>query len=132
MAELLRVTQVLGPFAGYGHIEKPVLDWAAARGTMVHGYCNCIIKGLPDIDDIVITERHTDDEKKMITQAKGYVNSFRKWLPVEKHITLPDRFEDHELGITGECDGIWIDEFYATIFKLKFGQYIRRGKICQR
>jgi hypothetical protein len=24
-------------------------------------------------------------------------------------------------------NGIWIDEFYATIFKLKFGQYIRKG-----
>lgn len=95
MDGLLRITQILKPFSGYGHIDQAVLDKAADRGTRVHCACNAIIQHLsyPEEDD-----------------TKGYIESFKKWELENKHITLPKRFEDKELGITGECDGIWVDK----------------------
>lgn len=122
MDGLLRVTEILKPFAGYGHIPQDILDNAAARGTMVHQYCNAIVQGFPDIETVILdeTDPFYEDKKKRLDQAKLYVNSFRKWEPEKKTIFFPSRFNDTDLGITGECDGLWKDkEMGWILFDLK-------------
>lgn len=88
-----RVSAVLSPFAGYGNIDKAVLENAAYRGTCVHESIDAIIEGFePD---------------PLENGWELYVDSFRKWNVGKRYIAKPNRFYDDEFMITGECDAIY-------------------------
>ena len=88
---LTRVTTVLQPFSGYGQIPKDILIKAAERGTKVHKVLEGFMLGYG---------LHANDD-----ETKGYVQSALKWwgkgYPI---IAMEKRFNDEELGITGQCD----------------------------
>jgi len=107
-SDYLRVTDVLSPFSGVASIPKDILKRASERGTAVHEYCTAIIQGMPLID---VDEAH-----------KGYIKSFGQWYcDIDyKDFEFPDRFYDHDLMITGECDVIYdncIDGWTLVDFK---------------
>ncbi|MBW1713854.1 MAG: hypothetical protein JRJ59_11970 [Deltaproteobacteria bacterium] len=91
MDTLPSVTQVLSPFADFSGVRPEVLDNAARRGRQVHAICSAIVQGLwvPEIPE----------------DCAGYVESFRRWLPVvEKVIFCEKRLADEALGFKGKPD----------------------------
>ena len=100
-----RVTSVIFPFSGLTKVDPEILRKAAARGTAVHDYCNCLIAELPcdTIDDTYM----------------GYIDSFNLWAEGKKFLLHPGRWFDDELMITGECDGIYEMDGEFILFDLK-------------
>ena len=90
-----RVTTILSPFSGYGHIDRGVLERAADRGTKVH---NMILALQHDL------ETFNDDDS-----LQGYIESYSSWVEGKKKFQFPERFYDDELMMTGECDCIYKD-----------------------
>jgi len=104
--EYLRVSEVLYPFSGLGTIDKSIVDNAARRGTKVHKICEAIIEGLGEIG--------VDDE------AKGYVESFKKWWLLGHEVyCMEHRFWDDTHDITGQVDLIIENEDGLSIVDLK-------------
>lgn len=92
--ELPRVTEILKPFSNIEYIKPDILKNAAARGTLVHGYCAAIAK------DAWLPESMIDQE------LKGYVKSFNLWKDAQvlKFPIVEKRFQDDKAGFTGQLD----------------------------
>ncbi len=120
-----RVSEVLAPFSGYGDIDADILDNAASRGTLVHHYCNLILKG-EDIfslkDDINLYARNSEHAMREYEKACGFLNSFEKWYKGFEFIQTPDRFYCDDLMLTGECDLIAKNDSGFTLIDLKTSQ----------
>lgn len=86
------VTTVLGPFAGFGHINPDVLEHAARRGTRVHTGALCYALNLP----CFILEE----------EDLGYFESFRNWFDdnVDEVLAVEKLMVDEELGFFGHVD----------------------------
>lgn len=97
MPDLVRVSTILSPFSGLSKIDPEVLKKAAERGTRVHNSCDAIAKNLGHF--------YGADET-----VDGYVKSFEQWYKPGLTILKPQRFECHEIGLTGEVDGIYADD----------------------
>lgn len=101
-----RVTDILKPFNGLGHIDPTVLQVAANRGTRVHQACEAIVKGLGDWT--------------VTPDIKGYIDSFMKWWDKgHKVLATERRFYCSELLITGQLDYIIEYETGPIILDLK-------------
>ena len=86
------VTQVLEPFTDFSAVPPEVLEYAAERGTRVHGYCAAIASGLWIPGGI-------DDE------CAGYVASFRRWFSfVDEVHAVELRLHDDTMGFSGQSD----------------------------
>jgi hypothetical protein len=94
--DYIRVTDVLFPFSGLKGIDPEILRKAADRGTRVHTICDAVIQGMgiPGIDEDI----------------QGYLNSFFLWAAGKKFLTKPDRFFHDSFMLTGECDGLYMDQ----------------------
>lgn len=92
-----RVTDILAPFAGYGHIDPEILKRAADRGTKVHNAIDIILK---DNQSIEYDPFH--DEKGI----EGYLQSFRRfWDKYDPFVLAQEqRLFDQEHAITGKVD----------------------------
>lgn len=103
--DYIRVTDVLYPFSGLAKVPPEVLKNAALRGTKVHEICDALINhmGVFEIEENI----------------SGYIESFNQWFLNKKTIQKPLRFYCDDLGITGECDGIYKNETGWTLFDLK-------------
>jgi hypothetical protein len=88
-----RVTSVLAPFAGYGNIPKEILDKAADRGTRAHAAINTYLSGFGSwgVD----------------SDIEGYIKSAEVFFPrLGRVIHHEERFFNHDLELTGQCDMI--------------------------
>jgi len=94
MTDLPRVTEILRPFTSYDQVDPTILRNAAAKGTQVHALCAGIAKGAWIPEGMIAEE------------LLGYVNSFKKWADaqVTKYVLVEKRFNDEELGYTGQID----------------------------
>ena len=59
------MTEVLYPFSGLDKIPAHIVENAGRRGTVVHGICEGIVRGLGEWD---VTE-----------EARPYIDSFKQW-----------------------------------------------------
>jgi hypothetical protein len=85
------VTTILAPFADFSGIREDVLENAARRGTEVHRICAALVMGLwvPKVPE----------------DCGGYVQSFRRWLPLVKDAALVEgELQDRERGYCGHPD----------------------------
>ena len=87
-----RVTQALSAHTDWSKIPADVLEFAATRGTIVHGYCYLYALGefIPFIRP----------------DCQGYFDSFCRWydLYVEETIVAEQRFFDDTYGFCGIPD----------------------------
>ena len=90
--EYTTVTEVLATYAKLDMIPPDVLERACQRGSDVHDICEAHLTnmGIPPYNP----------------DLEGYIDSFRNWQ--SKHesaeFDFPDRFYDHDLEFSGECD----------------------------
>jgi hypothetical protein len=88
------VTTVLAPFSGIADLQRRfpgVIERAAQRGTVVHGYCESSAKGFPPVG---IPE-----------ELRGYWESFMCWFAdVQEVIACELRLFDIKLGFHGQAD----------------------------
>lgn len=95
---LPRVTEVLRYFTSYDRVPSNILEKAAARGSSVHAICAAIANGL------------WMPENMWPVEYAGYITSFDKWRDsqVQKFEIVEKRYEDDELGFTGQLDFVFI------------------------
>lgn len=103
--DYLRVTQVLSPFSGLSRIPKNILEKAAERGTKVHELCDSLIAELGEFG--------TDEE------TSGFIESFKSWKGDKKFLPKPDRFYCDAIGITGECDALYLEDDKIVLVDFK-------------
>ncbi len=88
------VTQILAPYSGIENLRRRfpgVIERAAERGTMVHGYCESSAQGFPPVG--------------IPDELRGYWQSFMHWFAdVEEVIALETRLFDTALGFHGQAD----------------------------
>lgn len=89
--KLVRVTKPLQAWSDFSRIKPEVLEYAAARGTMVHSMCAAILKGL---------------FVPVIPEADGYIQSFTIWRDqyVDRVYFIEEEMIDEKLGIVGHPD----------------------------
>lgn len=104
--EYIRVTDVLFPFSGLRSIPPHILQNAQERGTKVHEICDAIMNDLGTID--------------ISPELNGYISSFSKWTEGKVFFKRPPRFYCDKYKITGEVDGLYINEDGSlTLFDIK-------------
>ena len=88
------VTKILAPYSGIEDLRRrfpDVIERAAQRGTVVHGYCESSAKGLPPVG--------------IPDTVRGYWQSFMLWFAdVEEVIAMELRLFDMALGFHGQMD----------------------------
>jgi hypothetical protein len=101
-----RVTDVLYPFSGLDQIDPDILKRAADRGTFIHKVCESIIQCMP--------------YPEVPSSWVGYIDSFKIWYEGKNFLNNPGRFFCDDLMLTGECDGIYINnDKERVLFDLK-------------
>lgn len=94
MFDFPSVTQILEPQSGIAELKrrKPeVLEAAAERGTLVHGYCQGIAEGFPPLE--------------IRPDLEGYVRSFQQWFVNVEHVEHTElRLMDMQNGFHGQFD----------------------------
>jgi hypothetical protein len=103
--QYIRVSEVLHHFAGLHSIPLDILRRASERGTLVHENCDAMIMGL--------------GTTFASPQIVGYIVSFGQWAKNKKFIEKPQRFFCDELMLTGECDGIYIENDSLILIDIK-------------
>lgn len=90
--ELIRVTEVLSPYQDFSKVPDRFMEPALERGSKVHLWCANYARSLW----CPIT----------LEDYRGYIESFKGWFDkyVEKVFFVEQRFDDPDLGITGQPD----------------------------
>jgi hypothetical protein len=88
------VTKVLEPYSGIEELRRRfpgVVERAAQRGTVVHGYCEGAAKGFPPVG--------------MPDELRGYWKSFMFWFAnVREVVAVELRLMDTGMGFHGQAD----------------------------
>jgi hypothetical protein len=103
--QYMRVSEVLHHFAGLHFIPSEILQRASQRGVLVHENCDAMIMGL--------------GTTFASPEVVGYIISFGKWAEEKRFIEKPSRFFCDELMLTGECDGIYIENDGLVMIDIK-------------
>jgi len=92
MNDLIRVSDVLRPYQDWSAVPDRYMEPALERGSIVHLWCrNYALKIWMPVS---------------LDQYRGYIESFRGWFDryVQKVFFVENRFDDPDLGFTGQPD----------------------------
>jgi ATP-dependent exoDNAse (exonuclease V) beta subunit len=99
-----RVTAILYPFSGLNKVPPAILDAAKERGTKVHEVYEAILEDMG---------YHIDE------QYSGYVKSLEAWCEGKIFLDRPSRWFCDDLMLTGECDGLYLDDGKVVLVDIK-------------